>query len=145
METHLRILAARFRPSFAKSVSLPERGRGECRVMASPMARLQQKKQAAVTTGSAGSSDIPRATVLRLIPRSPWSAGLDSLHRLREVTSRRLDPSVGESGPHGFAVRAGLARLATPARPSHPVPTFVAIGQTPLHVEAGRADRTICF
>jgi hypothetical protein len=31
-------------------------GRRECRVMASPMARLQQKKQAAVTTGSAGST-----------------------------------------------------------------------------------------
>jgi hypothetical protein len=28
------------------------------------MARLQQKKQAAVTTGSAGSTGIPRATVL---------------------------------------------------------------------------------
>jgi hypothetical protein len=28
------------------------------------MARLQQKKQAAVTTGSAGSTDIPCATVL---------------------------------------------------------------------------------
>jgi hypothetical protein len=28
-----------------------DRGHRECRVMASPMARLQQKKQAAVTTG----------------------------------------------------------------------------------------------
>ena len=32
------------------------RGRRECRVMASPMARLQQRKQAAVTTGSARST-----------------------------------------------------------------------------------------
>src|SRR6185312_16188223 len=94
METHLRILAARFRPSFAKSVSLLKRGRGECRVMASPMARLQQKKQAAVTTGSAGSSDIPRAMVLRLVPRSPWSTGLDSLHPPGLVT-RGLSPASG--------------------------------------------------
>jgi len=33
-----------------------KRGHRECRVMASPMARLQQKKQAAVTTGSAVST-----------------------------------------------------------------------------------------
>ena len=43
------------------------RGRGECRVKASPMARLQQVTQAAGTTGSAGSSGIPRAMVLTLI------------------------------------------------------------------------------
>jgi len=30
------------------------RGRRECRMLAAPMARLQQKKQAAVTTGKAG-------------------------------------------------------------------------------------------
>jgi hypothetical protein len=41
-----------------------DRGRRECRVMASPMARLQQKMQAAVTTGKAGSTGIPCATVL---------------------------------------------------------------------------------
>ena len=33
-------------------------------MQAAPMARLQQKKQAAVTTGLAGSTGIPRATVL---------------------------------------------------------------------------------
>jgi len=42
-------------------------GRRECRAMASPMARLQTKKQAAVTTGSAGSTGIPCAMVLTLI------------------------------------------------------------------------------
>src|SRR5258708_20943803 len=47
-------------------IDLPslEQGRRECRVKASPMARLQQKKQAAVTTGSAGSTGIPCAMVL---------------------------------------------------------------------------------
>jgi hypothetical protein len=39
------------------------RGRGECRMQAAPMARLQQKKQAAVTTGSAGTTGIPCAMV----------------------------------------------------------------------------------
>jgi len=40
---------------------------------------------------------------LRLIPRSPRRSGLDSLRRLREIISGRLDSSVGESGPRGFA------------------------------------------
>ena len=33
-------------------ITLDMRGRRECRVLAAPMARLQQKKQAAVTTGT---------------------------------------------------------------------------------------------
>jgi hypothetical protein len=36
----------------------------------------------------------------------------------------QLDISVGISGPHDFAVRAGIARPATPARPPHSYPTF---------------------
>jgi hypothetical protein len=39
------------------------------------MARLQQKKQAAVTTGKAGATGIPCAMVLRLIARSPGVPG----------------------------------------------------------------------
>jgi len=41
------------------------------------------KKQAAVTTGKAGTTGIPCAMVLTAASRSPWNAGLDSLHRLR--------------------------------------------------------------
>jgi hypothetical protein len=40
------------------------------------MARLQQKKQAAVTTGQAGSTGIPCAMVLRLIRDLPGVPGL---------------------------------------------------------------------
>ena len=87
-----------------ESRPLKERGRGECRVQAAPMARLQQKKQAAVTTGSARTSGIPRAMVLTAASCSPWCAGLVSHHRLADHHPR-LDPSVGESGPHDLAVR----------------------------------------
>ena len=52
------------------------RGRGECRVMTSPMARLQQKTQAAATTGSAGSTGIPRAMGYGLYVISPVSGYL---------------------------------------------------------------------
>jgi hypothetical protein len=68
-------------PSDASHAALEVRGRRECRMLAAPMARLQQKKQAAVTTGSAGTTGIPRAMVLTAASCSPWSAGLDSLHR----------------------------------------------------------------
>jgi hypothetical protein len=44
---------------------------------------------------------------------------------------RRLDPSVGGSGPHDFAVRDRRIRLAHRSRPSHPAPTFVTT-RTPL-------------
>src|ERR1700730_6333439 len=43
-------------------------------------------------------------------------------HRRLQVTTCTLDASVGASGPHDFAVRIGIARLATPTRPSHPAP-----------------------
>jgi hypothetical protein len=55
-------------------------GRRECRVQAAPMARLQQKMQAAVTTGKAGTTGIPCAMGLRLIACSPWCPGFDSHH-----------------------------------------------------------------
>ena len=62
----------RVTPEFSgKRAPQTRRGRRECRVKASPMARLQQRKQAAVTTGSAGSSGIPCAMGLRLIRTLP--------------------------------------------------------------------------
>ena len=51
----------------------------------------------------------------------PRCTGLFS-HRRRRFIHRRLDPSVGEAGPHDFAVRTGCARLPPPLRPSHPAP-----------------------
>jgi hypothetical protein len=70
--THARGPATHTRPSAADNLALENRrGRRECRVTTSPMARLQQKTQAAVTTGRAGSAGIPCAMVLRFISRSP--------------------------------------------------------------------------
>jgi hypothetical protein len=52
---------------------------------------------------------------------SPRCTGLFS-HRRLPIIIGKLDPSVGRSGPHDFAVRTGRARLALPSRPSHPAP-----------------------
>jgi len=68
--------------------------------------------------------------------RSPRCTGLFS-HRRRRIIFRRLDPSVGRSGPRDFAVRASALRRAR--QPVHriPPPTFVTIGRSAPPVEAG--------
>jgi len=65
-------------------------------------------------------SGIPCAMVLRLISRSPRRPGF-----LATVTCgslRKLDASVGASGPHDFAVRFGAVRQKRHQRPPHPAP-----------------------
>src|SRR5215468_7121724 len=110
------------------------RGRRECRVKASPAARLQKSKQAADTTGSAKSSGIPCAMVLRLIRDLPGEPGF--LAPIIALTSSaQLVASVGATGPHDFAVRVDAARLATSPHPSHPASRSVTIGQNALCIE----------
>jgi hypothetical protein len=112
-------------------------------VKASPVARLQKSKQAAVTTGSAKSSGIPCAMVLTLIARSPRGPGLIAPVIARLVTAR-FGLSVGRPGPHAFAVRVSVVRLrasaATPSRPPHPRLTCRDDRDTSLCIEAGYAD-----
>jgi len=62
---------------------------------------------------------------------SPRCAGLSS-HRRLAIRPARLDPSVGGSGPHDFAVRFRTARQATRSRPPHPAPTLVTMRSAPL-------------
>ncbi len=111
------------RPDVASNSALGKRrGRRECRVMASPMARLQQKKQAAVTTGSARSTGIPCAMVYGLYRALPGDRAFLPPSSAR--SSRDLSLSVGRPGPHDFAVRVSHVRLTCPPRPSHPRPTY---------------------
>jgi hypothetical protein len=54
-------------------------------------------------------------------------------HRQCDAKHRhQLDISVGISGPHDFAVRFQLARLARHKRPPHPVPNVRDDRETPL-------------
>jgi hypothetical protein len=64
-------LAACQRPSYMNQVPPEIRGRREDRALASPMARLQQRKQAAVTTGLAETPGLPCAMVYGLYEVSP--------------------------------------------------------------------------
>jgi hypothetical protein len=110
------------------------------------MARLQQKKQAAVTTGSAETS--------RHSPRNGWNGlyvvspgiGLIAPVARALVAIRRLDLSIGRSGPHDFTVRiepfVRAQARCSPTRPPHPAPTSVTIAIRPSS-EAGRTHQII--
>ncbi|GLH82019.1 hypothetical protein SSBR45G_69280 [Bradyrhizobium sp. SSBR45G] len=103
-----------------------------------PMARLQQKKQAAVTTGT--------GRIIRPSPRNGWnglyvlSPGTGFLPpspaRFVKTWQRRLGLSTGRPGPHDFAVRIGsfvgmIAHAATRHAHRIPHPTLVTIAMRP--------------
>ena len=73
------------------------------------MARLQNKKQAAVTTGSAKSPGIPCATVLTLISYSPWEPGFLAPIASRFIM-RKTWPQRREARTTRFHVRLGIVR-----------------------------------
>jgi hypothetical protein len=133
-------------------------GRRECRMLGAPAA-------ARALVGSTRVSHRRLAETVRhslrdglqaysvLSPECRRSAGLVSLRRLprrigpkgRYRQHARLDTSVGVPGPHGFAVRACRARLAPPARPSHPAPASVTIAIRPLRSGMGGDIHLICI
>ena len=88
------------------SGSLQNRGRRECRALDAPAAsRAKIKKHTSrVTTVTPASPGIPRAMVLTAYSALSPVTGLVCHRRLRKG-SRKLDASVGASGPHDFAVR----------------------------------------
>ena len=140
-ETRGRVLAARFARGMHRQGPSEDRGRRECRAHAAPAvscARVCKKAHTSIQV-QRRHSGIPCATVLRLMAGSPRCPGFLATVAPRETSRGKLDPSVGRSGPHAFAVRAGLARPAKPTRPSHPAPTFVTT-RTPLWIRAGRRE-----
>jgi hypothetical protein len=64
--------------------------------------------------------------------------GLVCHRRSREKNPRKLDASVGASGPHDFTVRVSIIRLHARARltlprPPHPAPNVRDDHDTPLY------------
>jgi len=91
--------------------------------MTSPMARLQQKKQAAVTTGRAGSAGIPCAMVYDLYRALPGDLCLVATV-VREINPATLAPA-SERQDHTTSPSAlGHVRLTCPQRPPHPHLTY---------------------
>jgi hypothetical protein len=106
------------------------------------MARQQNKKLAAVTTGSAGSSGIPCAMVLTVSFGLSPGTGLSCPHHHAD-RSARLGLSVGRPGPHDFAVRVSAVRpreeIARVAKASiaSPPHVLVTIARTSLFHRGG--------
>ena len=116
------------------------------------MARVQQKKHAAVTTGSAGNTQPSLRNGFTAYTYSPRGPGcLAPVTRERSTrASRALGLSVGRPGPHDFAVRDHVIRprkacALMSSRPSHPASNARDDREAPLVAEAGRADRTSDF
>jgi hypothetical protein len=122
-----------FRPRFAVNfLNPPFRGRRECRASAAPAAAcamivVERTRVSQVTPESPG---IPRAMVLTaflcalpgdraFLPPSP--AGLN----------RRLDTSVGVSGPHDFSVRKQTPSSGAPPASTASRPAFVTFAKRP--------------
>jgi hypothetical protein len=70
--------------------------------------------------GHTGITRHPRAMVYGLFRALPGDRL--SCHRHRQYRFRRLDTSVGVSGPHVFAVRVQRSRQKHRPRPPHPAP-----------------------
>jgi hypothetical protein len=128
-----RILAALFARALPENCPSINRGRRESRVPNAPAAsRAKVKKHTSVvTTGSPNWSGLPCAMVLTAYSVLSPVTGL-FCHRRLQVISRKLDTSVGVPGPHDLAVRAGVARLATPPASIASRPAFRDDREPPL-------------
>jgi hypothetical protein len=123
------------------------RGRRECRVKASPMARQQIKKLAAVTTGSAGSSRHSLHDGFTAYSALSSGPGLSCPRRPQDHPAR-LTPASGcqdhtplPSVPGSFVG----ARRCDRARPPHPALNVRDDREAPLErVQDGANDAVIC-
>jgi hypothetical protein len=131
--THLRNLATRFVRVLQSSASLQSEGAGNAgrpSLHLQPHVRMRRAHERSHHRYSQVAG-IPCAMVLTVYFRAlPGEPGFVATVIGRKSFCR-LDPSVGGSGPHDFAVRLSPARLALPSRPSHPAPTSVTTAKRP--------------
>src|ERR1700676_5460736 len=136
-----RVLHEPFRPRKTEGA-----GKAGCPPHPQPRVRNKTKHTSVVTTGSPVSPGLPCAMVLTVSFVLSPVTGLSCHRRLRN-TFRRLDASVGASGPHDFAVRISAARQRV-ATCVHriPHPTFVTTAKRPsVWGGTGRDIHLICI
>jgi hypothetical protein len=149
MLPRLRILAARMRPSCSRKPPSRIEGAGNagCAARTRSLACEIKKHTSVVTTGTPTSTGIPRAMVLTVSFALSPVTGLSCHRRSRGVSGplgptspvRKLDASVGASGPHDFAVRACAARLASQPASTASRSNVRDDAYAPL-IEAGRGE-----
>jgi hypothetical protein len=107
-----------------------------------PQPCVRSKKHTSVfTTGPAETSTFPARWFSTYCALSSVSMTSESPSPAELV--RRLDASPGASGPHAFAVRIRIARLATRPRPSHSIPRSWRSRAAPLLGWNGRTMNLI--
>ena len=96
-------------------------------IAACAMIVVERTRVSQVTPESPG---IPHAMVYGLLRALPGAPGF--LATVACATSRRLDTSVGVSGPHAFSVRLKRPRQKRHQRPPHPAANVRDDRETPL-------------
>src|SRR6202011_4666995 len=105
-------------------------------MLAAPAVSRAKKQNAHEHTGSTGATRPSLRNGFTAYSVLSPESGLVSL-RPPGLLDPGVDPSVGGTGPHAFAVRVCLRSSRRPTRPSHPASRFVTIARNvPLH-EAG--------
>src|SRR5438874_7865625 len=89
-----------------------------------------KKHTSIVTTVTPETPGIPRAMVLT-VSFVLFPVTVLVCHRHRQVTTCRLDASVGASEPHDFAVRLTCCSSAAPSASTASRPAFVTIASRP--------------
>src|SRR5215475_9752223 len=112
------------------------RGRRECRVLAAPMARLQQKKQAAVTTGTPNIPAFPAQWFTAYFVFSPESRAF--LPPSPSGSPKDLTPASGCQDHTTSPSACGITRQLMRPRPSRPAPNVRDDREAPLFTGAGR-------
>jgi hypothetical protein len=106
-------------------------------IAACAMVVVESTRVSQVTPESPG---IPGAMVLTVSFVLSPATGL-SCHRRLRTCIRKLDTSVGVSGPHDFSVRLSALRPKAHPRPPHPAPRFVTLRNAPLLGQDGASCR----
>ena len=132
-------------PEFCLTSCLPEEGgRRECRMRNAPAA--SRTKVESTRVSHYRYVETIRHSLrngFRLIRALPGVPGF--LATVPRALDPGVDPSVGGSGPHDFAVRTGRARLARLCVHRIPHPTFVTIGRNAPPEGAGCGEISTYF
>jgi hypothetical protein len=129
----LSIPAARSCPCLAKRHPRKHGGSRECRALDAPAAARAKVESTRVSHHR--STETIRHSLhdgltayVRALPGVPGFLASVAC----ELVTRKLDPSVGGSGPRVFTARIDAARPAPPTRPSHPAPNVRDDREPPL-------------
>ena len=121
---------------FARGLSVPPspmRGRGECRAPDAPDSRVCNVvvERTRVSRSHRNHPAFPTQWFYGFLRALPGDRALFATVIPEKLASQELDSSVGEPGPHDFAVRLRCPRQEHPPRPPQPVPRFVTIAYRP--------------